>query len=207
MIGRLQGRLLAKDEAQVMIDVSGVAYEVEVGAPTLFALPAIGQDLVLHTHFIVREDAQLLFGFLDVAERNFFRLLLKASGIGPKLALTILSGMEMGKLVAAILNSDLNSLVKIPGIGRKTAERMVLDLRDKVQQWQGQHGASLPHMTLAPSTKAPDSWQEAESALVTLGYKPQEAARVVGAAAASLQQQNKAVETSDLIRLALRMSL
>jgi holliday junction DNA helicase RuvA len=207
MIGRLQGRLLAKDEAQVVIDVGGVAYEVDVSAATLYELPAIGQEFVLYTHFVVREDAHLLFGFLQLAERNLFRLLIKANGIGPKLALGILSGLEANKLVAAILNSDLNGLVKIPGIGRKTAERLVLDLRDRVQQWQTQHGTAIPVSITAQQAKASDSWQEAEAALISLGYKPQEAARSVASAASTLQQQGRAVETAELIRLALKMSL
>ena len=204
MIGRLQGRLLARDEAVILVDVGGIAYEVEVSAPTLYQLPETGHDLVLHTHFIVREDAHLLFGFLELAERNLFRLLIKANGIGPKLALGILSGLESQKLVAAIINGDVNALVKLPGVGRKTAERLVLELRDKVQQWQLQYGAAHAAPVVAPKPKAADSWQEAESALISLGYKPQEAARAVAGAAAALESDNKAVETSTLIRLSLQ---
>ncbi|MES2603533.1 MAG: Holliday junction branch migration protein RuvA, partial [Pseudomonadota bacterium] len=166
MIGRLQGRLLARDEAVILVDVGGIAYEVEVSAPTLYQLPETGQDIVLHTHFIVREDAQLLYGFLELAERNLFRLLIKANGIGPKLALGILSGIESQKLVAAVINGDVNALVKLPGVGRKTGERLVLELRDKVQQWQLQYGAVNPAPVVAMKTKAVDSWQEAESALI-----------------------------------------
>lgn len=179
MIGRLQGRLLARDEAVIVVDVGGVAYEVEVSAPTLYQLPTAGENITLHTHFIVREDAQLLFGFLELAERNLFRLLIKANGIGPKLALGILSGMETQKLVASVISGDLNALVKLPGVGRKTAERLVLELRDKMQEWQLQYGTATPLAAMKPVAKSADSWQEAESALVSLGYKPQEAARVV----------------------------
>jgi Holliday junction DNA helicase RuvA len=204
MIGRLQGKLLARDEAVILVDVGGVAYEVEVSAPTLYQLPATGQDIVLHTHFIVREDAQLLFGFLELAERNLFRLLIKANGIGPKLALVILSGMETSKLVAAVINGDLNALVKLPGVGRKTAERLVLELRDKMQEWQLQFGTVTPIPAAKVAPKNADSWQEAESALVSLGYKPQEAARAVALAASALETDGRAIDTSALIRLSLQ---
>jgi Holliday junction DNA helicase RuvA len=205
MIGRLQGRLLARDEAVILVDVGGVAYEVEVSAPTLYQLPESGKDVVLHTHFIVREDAQLLFGFLALAERNLFRLLIKANGIGPKLALAILSGMETSKLAGAVINGDVNTLVKLPGVGRKTAERLVLELRDRMQEWQLQHGGSVAAVPAAvPVAKAADSWQEAESALISLGYRPQEAARAVAAAASQLDGEGRAADTATLIRMALK---
>lgn len=205
MIGRLQGRLLARDEAVILVDVGGVAYEVEVSAPTLYQLPEPGKDIVLHTHFIVREDAQLLFGFLEVAERNLFRLLIKANGIGPRLALAIISGMDAAKLAAAVINGDINVLVKLPGVGRKTAERLVLELRDRMQEWQLQYGGAIAAAPAArPVVKAADSWQEAESALISLGYRPQEAARAVAAAAAQLDGEGKVVETATLIRVALK---
>ncbi len=205
MIGRLQGRLLARDEALILVDVGGVAYEVEVSAPTLYQLPESGKDVVLHTHFIVREDAQLLFGFLEVAERNLFRLLIKANGIGPKLALAILSGMETAKLAASVINGDVNALVKLPGVGRKTAERLVLELRDRMQDWQLQHGGSIAAAPEAqPVAKAADSWQEAESALISLGYRPQEAARAVAAAASQLDSEGRVADTATLIRMALK---
>ncbi|HTR00824.1 MAG TPA: Holliday junction branch migration protein RuvA [Candidatus Acidoferrum sp.] len=204
MIARLQGRLLARDEAVILVDVGGIAYEVEVSAPTLYQLPESGQEITLHTHFIVREDAQLLFGFLELAERNLFRLLIKANGIGPKLGLAILSGMEAPKLVAAVINGDVAALVKLPGVGRKTAERLVLELRDKMQEWQLQYGTVTPAPALKQVPKSADSWQEAESALVSLGYKPQEAARAVAQAASALEGDGKAVDTSALIRLSLQ---
>ena len=205
MIGRLQGRLLARDEAVILVDVGGVAYEVEVSAPTLYQLPESGKDIVLHTHFIVREDAQLLFGFLDVAERNLFRLLIKANGIGPRLALAILSGMDATKLAASVIQGDVNALVKLPGVGRKTAERLVLELRDRMQEWQLQYGGTVAAVpAAAPVAKAADSWQEAESALISLGYRPQEAARAVAAAASQLDGEGKAADTGTLIRMALK---
>ena len=204
MIGRLQGILLARDEAVILVDVGGIAYEVEVSAATLYQLPATGKDIVLHTHFIVREDAQLLFGFLELAERNLFRLLIKANGVGPKLALGILSGMESARFVAAIITGDVNALVKLPGVGRKTGERLVLELRDKVQAWQLQYGTSMPVQAVTQAAKPSNSWQEAESALISLGYKPQEAARAVTLAAGTLEGEGKAAETAALIHLSLK---
>jgi holliday junction DNA helicase RuvA len=204
MIGRLQGILLARDEAVILVDVGGIAYEVEVSAATLYQLPATGKDLVLHTHFIVREDAQLLFGFLELAERNLFRLLIKANGVGPKLALGILSGMESARFVAAVIGGDVNALVKLPGVGRKTAERLVLELRDRVQEWQVHYGKGTVIQAAAPVSKLPNSWQEAESALISLGYKPQEASRAVAQAASTLESGAKATDTTALIRLSLK---
>lgn len=205
MIGRLQGRLLARDEAVILVDVGGIAYEVEVSAPTLYQLPETGREIVLHTHFIVREDAQLLFGFLEHSERNLFRLLIKANGIGPKLALAILSGMDVARLVASVINGDVNTLVKLPGVGRKTAERLVLELRERMQEWQLQHGSTVtPAPAKTAAARAADSWQEAESALVSLGYKPQEAARAVASAASQLETEGKSADTATLIRLSLK---
>jgi len=204
MIGRLQGILLARDEAVILVDVGGIAYEVEVSAATLYQLPATGKEIVVHTHFIVREDAQLLFGFLELAERNLFRLLIKANGVGPKLALGILSGMESMRFVAAVIGGDVNALVKLPGVGRKTAERLVVELRDKLQEWQLQYGKGTVHAAPVPVATAPNSWQEAESALISLGYKPQEAARSVSLAAATLETAGTNADTSALIRLSLK---
>lgn len=204
MIGRLQGRLLARDEALVLVDVGGIAYEVEVSAPVLYQLPEIGADIVLHTHFIVREDAQLLYGFLDQAERNLFRLLIKANGIGPKVGLAILSGMAAQQLAHSVITGDVASLVKLPGVGRKTAERLVLELKDKMKEWQLQYGVATPVTASKPTVKAADSWQEAEFALISLGYKPQEAARAVSTAATTLESEGKKVDTSTLVRLSLQ---
>ena len=198
MIGRLQGILLARDEAVILVDVGGIAYEVEVSAATLYQLPATGKEIVVHTHFIVREDAQLL------AERNLFRLLIKANGVGPKLALGILSGMESMRFVAAVIGGDVNALVKLPGVGRKTAERLVVELRDKLQEWQLQYGKGTVLAAPVPVATAPNSWQEAESALISLGYKPQEAARSVSLAAATLETAGTNADTSALIRLSLK---
>jgi len=204
MIGRLQGILLARDEAVILVDVGGIAYEVEVSAATLYQLPPAGKEIVLHTHFIVREDAQLLFGFLELAERNLFRLLIKANGVGPKLALGILSGMESARFVAAVITGDVNALVKLPGVGRKTAERLVVELRDRLQEWQTLYRTGPQVQVTAQAALAPNSWQEAESALISLGYKPQEAAKAVTLAAGTLESEGKTTETAALIRLSLK---
>jgi holliday junction DNA helicase RuvA len=204
MIGRLHGRLLARDEAVILIDVGGVAYEVEVSASTLYQLPENGKELTLHTHFIVREDAQLLYGFLHLAERSLFRLLIKANGVGPKLALGLLSGMESQKLAACVVSGDVNALVKLPGVGRKTAERLVVELRDKMCHWQLQYGTAESATIKVLQVKAPNALQEAEAALVSLGYKPQEAARAVVVAGTTLESEGKALATEALIRAALK---
>jgi holliday junction DNA helicase RuvA len=204
MIGRLHGRLLARDEAVILIDVGGVAYEVEVSAAALYQLPENGKELTLHTHFIVREDAQLLYGFLHLADRSLFRLLIKANGVGPKLALGLLSGMESHKLANCVVNGDVAALVKLPGVGRKTAERLVVELRDKMSQWQLQYGSVESSPARVVQMKGPDTLQEAESALVSLGYKPQEAARAVVIATTALEGEGKALGTESLIRLALK---
>jgi Holliday junction DNA helicase RuvA len=203
MIGRLQGILLSKGEAEVLLDVQGVGYEVEVPSSTLYQLPDPGQTLVLHTHFVVREDAQHLYGFLELRERSLFRLLLKVNGVGPKLALGLMSGIESSRFAAAVAREEVNVLVKIPGVGRKTAERLIIELRDKLPQWELEHG-NLPQA--APAVIKParqDNFQEAEAALISLGYKPQEASRAVVHAATQMDDVPHPA-TEQLIRAALK---
>ena len=131
MIGRIQGRLLEKTPPMILLDCNGVGYEIEVSMPTFYDLPETGQEITLLTHFIVREDAQLLFGFTSIQERKLFRLLIKVNGIGAKVALSILGGMTIQELMTAITHQEPDLLIKIPGIGKKTAERLVLELKDK----------------------------------------------------------------------------
>jgi Holliday junction DNA helicase RuvA len=203
MIGRLQGILLSKGEAEVLLDVQGVGYEVEVPSSTLYQLPDPGQTLVLHTHFVVREDAQHLYGFLDLRDRSLFRLLLKVNGVGPKLALGLMSGMESARFASAVAREDVNVLVKIPGVGRKTAERLIIELRDKLPQWELEHG-SLPHAAaVAVKPIRQDNFQEAEQALISLGYKPHEASRAIVHAATQLAESEHPA-TEQLIRVALK---
>ena len=134
MIGRIRGNLVSRDEHTVLVDVAGVGYELEVTPNTLSTLPAIGHDVVLFTHLSIREDAHSLFGFVSVGERDLFRTLIKISGVGPKLALTLLSGMDVADLARCIRDSDVARLVKLPGIGRKTAERLVVELKDRIDK-------------------------------------------------------------------------
>jgi Holliday junction DNA helicase RuvA len=177
MIGRLQGRVLDKQAPDLLLDVQGVGYEVLVSLSTFFAVPDIGETVTLHTHFVVREDAQLLFGFAELSERTLFRHLIKVNGVGPKMALAILSGMSATEFALCVHNNDVATLVKLPGVGKKTAERLVIEMRDRV----GDINASSSGQ-IAEITKQPDIAEEAESALIALGYKPQDAAKMVSRA-------------------------
>lgn len=202
MIGRLQGILLDKGETNVLLDVQGVGYEVDVPTNLLYQLPELGHPLVLHTHFVVREDGQSLYGFPSLQERALFRLLIRVNGVGPKLALGILSVMDSSEFVARVMQNDASALVKLPGIGRKTAERLIIDLRDRFKEWQPAPGAVQPTATAAP--RRDDHLQEAEAALVSLGYKPQEASRAVVHVASRLEEEGTIPATGELIHAALR---
>lgn len=203
MIGRITGVLLSKDNQQALIDVQGVAYEVEVPLSTFFDLPNPGAPVTLHTHFIVREDAQLLYGFLDENTRALFRSLIRVNGVGPKLALGLLSGMDVQGFVRCVHNDDVNALVKLPGVGRKTAERLVMEMKDKLKEWQGGDAESGAVNAGGVSGKD-NSAEEAETALISLGYKPQEAARAVVAAMKTLEESGQVADSESLIRTALK---
>ncbi len=178
MIGRLVGVLVEKMSPVILVDVNGVGYEVEVPLSTLTRLPAPGVEVVLHTHFVVRDDAQLLYGFYDKLERQVFRSLIKVNGVGPKLALVLLSGMDVAEFVACIQHNDVQSLVRLPGVGRKTAERLIIEMRDRLDEW-GVSGEGEDAVTLSATANARAVLRDAETALISLGYKPQEAARVI----------------------------
>ncbi len=196
MIGRLKGILLEKTPPRLLLDVSGVAYELDAPMFTFYRLPELGQEVILHTHFVVREDAQLLYGFFQERERSLFRNLIKVSGVGPKLALAILSGIEPDNFVHCVMSNDSDSLVRIPGVGKKTAERLVIEMRDRLNDWESNLGSSTQiAAAVNPSDKAT---QEAISALLSLGYKPFEARRAVTEIA------NDYHSSEDLIRHALR---
>ena len=183
MIGRLRGTILLKQPPQLLIDVQGVGYEVDAPMSTFYQLPDTGTEVVLHTHLVVREDAQLLYGFGSETERTLFRHLIKINGVGPKLALTILSGMGADEFVVCVQDGDTAALVRMPGIGKKTAERLIIELRDKLKDAQPQEqsdGKSQTDMSLSVASRnSPIS--DATSALIALGYKPQEASRMVRA--------------------------
>ena len=190
MIGSLRGIIQAKAPPQLMIDVGGVGYELEAPMSTFFHLPAIGQEVRLLTHLVVREDAHMLYGFGTPDERRLFRALLKVSGVGPKIALALLSGISVEAFAQCIVNHDVAALIRVPGIGRKTAERLFVEMRDRIGTLDGAVGM--------PSRADASPEAEALSALVGLGYKPAEAARLL-----------KGVEpgthtTEELIRRALR---
>lgn len=195
--------MLDKQSQQILVDVSGVAYEIEVPMTTLLQLPEVNEGVVLNTHLVVREDAQLLYGFYELKERSLFRILIKINGVGPKMAIAILSGMEVNDLVHCVHNNDLKALVRLPGVGKKTAERLVIELRDKLKDWELAANAEGQSNSTNTSAKS-STFQDAETALVSLGYKPQEASRAVAGAARLLERDEQAVNSENLIRLALK---
>ncbi len=206
MIGRLKGILLEKQANQILLDVSGLAYEVEVPMSTLFQLPETGSETVLHTHLVVREDAQLLYGFFENHERSLFRLLIKLNGVGPKMALGILSGLNIRELAECVHRNDLNALVRLPGVGKKTAERLIIELRDKLEDWYLEENESTRDGTSAQLSGQTNSGiiREAEDALIALGYKPQDASKAINHVALKLEGEAQELETSILVRLALK---
>jgi holliday junction DNA helicase RuvA len=199
MIGRIRGTLLEKQAPQLLIDVQGVGYEVQVSLNTFFDLPDINELITLHTHFVVREDVQLLYGFGEDSERQLFRELIRISGVGPKLALAILSGMSAPEFVNCVQNNDSATLVRLPGVGKKTAERLLVEMRDRLDNWAGTVDESKATLTIRTSGKT--AITEAEHALVSLGYKPQEAGRMISA---QLVEGEAPLPSEELIRLALK---
>lgn len=198
MIGRLHGTVAVKHPPELLLDVQGVGYEVQLPMTCFYELPEVGQPVTLWTHFVVRDDAQLLFGFITVDERALFRLLIRAQGVGPKLALTIMSSLSAGQFVAAIQQNDMAVLTKIPGVGKKTADRLVVELNDKLKDFVGaDYGDQLPNSTPVP-VAAPSAESEALSALVALGYKLNQAEKVVKKVASS------DMSAEDIIRHALK---
>jgi Holliday junction DNA helicase RuvA len=192
MIGQLSGILLVKQPPALLLDVQGVGYELEAPMTTFYDLPEEGSTLTLLTHLVVREDAQQLFGFSSLQQRDLFRLLLRVSGIGPRVALAILSGLSVQEFSRCVNSDNVARLIKVPGIGRKTAERVILELRDK----------PLPGLDAGvdavPPDQADDARDDAISALTALGYKPQAAEKVV------TQLADQANTSEALIRLALQ---
>lgn len=176
MIGRLRGKLVDKKPPQLLLEVGGVGYEVEAPMSTFYQLPASGSEIILHTHLVVREDAHLLFGFASERERSLFRALLKVNGVGAKMALAILSGMSADIFARCIQENDTASLTRLPGIGKKTAERLIVEMRDRLADWQ--EAGVLPVVMAVPTAER-DEVRDAVSALVSLGYKPPEASRMV----------------------------
>ena len=187
MIGRIQGTLVANNPPRLLIDCHGVGYEVDVPMSTLYQMPAVGQQVTLLTHFVVREDAQQLFGFAQESEREAFRALIKISGIGARTALSLLSGMSVEELAQAVTLQESGRLTKVPGIGKKTAERLLLELKGKL-------GADI---AVGGQSQAPDSQLEILQALTALGYSDKEAQL-------ALKQVPQGTSVSDGIRVALK---
>ncbi len=183
MIGRIAGRLAEKNPPMILVDVQGIGYELDVPMSTYYTLPATGEAVSLFTHLSIREDAHVLYGFSSQEERRVFRLLLRISGVGPKLALSVLSGLSISELCAAVQRGESARLVKIPGVGKKTAERLLLELRDKLD---------------GPTAPAPSPSEDVKNALIALGYSEREVAQTVAKIDPSLS-------TGDAIRMGLRI--
>ncbi|GED22449.1 Holliday junction branch migration protein RuvA [Halomonas halmophila] len=180
MIGRLRGTLLEKQPPWLVVDVGGVGYELEASMTTLLALPESGEELALYTHLSVRDDAHLLYGFAREQERSLFRALIKVNGIGPKLALAILSGMDEDAFIRCVMDDDIKSLTRLPGVGRKTAERLVIEMRDRFPHWQADPQGAVESVGATPSQPAAkEPLADAEAALISLGYKSTEASRML----------------------------
>lgn len=200
MIGRIRGKLVYKQPPLILVEVGGVGYEIQVPMTTLFQLPELGTEVSLVTHFVVREDAQLLYGFIDDRDRTLFRQLIKVNGVGPKLGLTILSGMDASSFVRCIQRDDISSLVALPGVGKKTAERLLVEMRDKLKDWLAL--ADEGGGAVAASVAVTDIVADAEGALVALGYKPAEASRLVTSV-----NGDTISDSEELIRLALKSTV
>lgn len=190
MIGRISGLLLEKNPPQVLVEAAGVGYEIDVPMSTFYNLPRIGESVSLFTHLVVREDAQLLYGFGTDAERATFRQLLKVSGVGPKVGLAVLSGMSVNDLAEAVATQESGRLTKVPGIGKKTAERLLLELKDKLKV--------DVRITVGGEAPVPTSAADVLNALISLGYNEKEALYAI-------KQLPKDVAVSDGIRQALKM--
>ena len=198
MIGFLRGRLAAKHPPVLLLDVNGVGYEVEAPMSTFYTLPATGAEVSLHTHLVVREDAHVLFGFGSERERSLFRELIRISGVGPRIALGILSGASVDEFHRCVEAQDAAALTRIPGVGRKTAERLIVEMRDRLATLATGHAFSPKDAAAGASGSAGNPQAEAFSALVALGYRPAEVTRL-------LQKVDPAVATTEeLIRHALR---
>lgn len=178
MISQLRGILLEKSPPQLLIDISGVGYEVQAPMSTFYQLPNVGEEICLLTHLIVREDAHVLYGFIKPRERELFRYLIRTNGVGPKIALAILSGIEPDQFVRYVMDNNVESLIRIPGVGKKTAERLLIEMRDWLKSWTSGEELVNGASTLK-GTNLVTAIQEAVSALIALGYKPQDASKAV----------------------------
>lgn len=199
MIGHLRGQILEKQPPNLLLEVNGVGYELEAPMSTFYELPECGQQVELYTHLLVRDDAHKLYAFKQLTDRSLFRNLLKVNGVGAKMALVILSGMDSNAFAICIRSADADSLIRLPGVGRKTAERLILDMRDRLEKdfvsdttSKGKNGATFVRQ---------NPIEEAVSALISLGYKPNEASRMVS----KIEDQDQ--NSEEIIRLALKSQL
>jgi holliday junction DNA helicase RuvA len=199
MIGFLRGVLREKQPPGLLLEVQGVGYEVNAPMTTFYDLPAVGETITLFTHLAVREDAHTLYGFSKLSDRTLFRTLIKVNGVGAKMALTILSGMDAGSFAACVQVGDTAALVKLPGVGKKTAERLVVEMRDRLADWDT--GGAAQGAAASPSADVANPVEEAVSALIALGYKPQDASRMVRAV------DTRDVSTEEIIKTALQATV
>ena len=197
MIGQVEGTIIEKNPPEILVEVAGITYEILVPMSTLYQLPESGEVVRLHTHFSVREDAQTLYGFYDAETKKMFRSLVRVNGVGPKMALGILSGMSVEDFVQTVRNNDSEAMVRMPGIGKKTAERLMIEMRDKMIEWGSDDnvGSDLSSQTKSSFTK------DAEIAMINLGYKPQQAARAI---AQVLKVNPEINDSEELIRFSLK---
>lgn len=201
MIGRLKGILISKQPPTLLLDVHGVGYEVDAPMSTFYQLPDVEEEVVLHTHLVVREDAQQLCGFATETERRMFRSLIRINGVGAKLALSILSGISADDFARCIQDNDTATLVRLPGVGKKTAERLVIEMRDKLDDWKPGNQTETKATGMIEPEITTDPVQEAVTALIALGYKPPEASRMV------TRVDCNGLSSEEIIRDALKASL
>ena len=198
MIGQIRGKLIEKNPPEILMEVGGITYELQIPMSTLYQLPELGRDLLLHTHFVVREDAQLLYGFYDKGDKAMFRALIRVNGVGPKLALGILSGMDVNEFVRTVRNNDVTTMANLPGIGNKTAERLIIEMRDRLSEWDTS-GSSPTGASLGLAEAGIK--KDAETALIGLGYKPPQATRAISQV---LKDNPEISDNEELIRLSLK---
>ncbi|MBU2925729.1 Holliday junction branch migration protein RuvA [Colwellia sp. 4_MG-2023] len=209
MIGRLSGTLVEKFPPEILIECAGVGYEVTMPMTSIYALPELHEQVIIYTHFVVREDAQLLYGFANTTERKLFRLLIKVNGVGPKLALAVLSAMSADQFVSYVAHDDVSGIVKIPGVGKKTAERLLIEMRDRLKDWQVTSLTpatdAMPVQLTTENTFVNDPFRnnkgDAINALISLGYKQVQADKAVKAV------YNEGMSSEDIIRLSLKSML
>ena len=198
MIGQIRGKLIEKNPPEILMEVGGITYELQIPMSTLYQLPELGRDVLLHTHFVVREDAQLLYGFYDKGDKAMFRALIRVNGVGPKLALGILSSMDVNEFVRTVRNNDVTTMVNLPGIGKKTAERLIIEMRDRLSEWDT--SASSPTSASLGLAEAGIK-KDAETALIGLGYKPPQATRAISQV---LKDNPEISDNEELIRVSLK---